>query len=579
MQHAPGRRLSLRTPAGERPQRAARVARSSTAARSTAALSIAPLMPPQHPALKVHHNAEWRDVHFANDEVRCTRYEVVPTAASVEGQLAEVGGALRAALSGAFEENLPLRVPGGRWSLSNIGRPEGALLDLSNYRRVGPVPAAWLTPGFRAASAASAVEPMLIAAGVTINVVNRELFKAQRALKTSGASDGQTFAGAIATGTHGADMRVGALHDTVLALHLVVSPTRSVLVQPTSGGLTSLAADTLAAWFGLPCELLSDDQLFRAAQVHLGSLGVVLHVIVETVPLYYLSRQRTPQVDGKSWRAVLKSRDPSRANGLHSADPDCLQFIVNPYSALPDGGPRVWMSSMCKRAFEARPDVVTMPTDVSLKSDLADFLPSLVSFYQTHDAGLPGHLLLREVTSSQLRGLYGSAASAEHACPGAMFGPPDFLGIDFSPVRGASAEYVFDAEQAQAAVSLVLDTLQAQADAGNQYLGGIGVRFVKGSEAWLAPNAKPMNCFVELQSLYTAELPAIHAAITASLAAAGIAHCGHWGQWFMNTPQVAARWWGQHSIDAWKAARADLLPTSAARAIFASPILPLAGLA
>jgi hypothetical protein len=535
-------------------------------------------MPVLHPALKTHLDEEWRDVHFANDEVRCTRYEVVPSAATAQAQLAEVGGAIRAAVQNAFDTNQPLRVPGGRWSLSSIGKPLGSLLDLSNYRRIGAAPTAWLTSAYRAAAQQTGVEPMLIAAGMTINVVNRELFKAKRALKTSGASDGQTFAGAIATGTHGADMRVGALHDTVLALHLVVSPTRSVLIQAANGGLNQTSAETLAAWFGVPCQLLSDDQLFRAAQVHLGSLGVVLNVIVETVPLYYLSRQRTPQVDGASWRAVLKSRDPSKANGLHPSEPDCLQFIVNPYAPLPEGGHRVWMSSMRKLAFDAQPDVLTSPTDVSLKSDLADFLPSLVSFYQTHNTGLPGHLLLREVTSTQLRGIYGSSASAASALPGAMFGPPDFLGIDFNPSRGASAEYVFDAEQAKSAVQVVLDTLAAQASAGNQYLGGIGVRFVKGSQAWLAPNAKPMNCFVELQSLYTSELPAIHTAIADALTHAGIAYCGHWGQWFMNTPVVAQRWWGQSAVEAWRSARADLLPSAAARHIFASPILAPAGL-
>jgi hypothetical protein len=36
-----------------------------------------------HPALKRHANHAWRDVHCSNDEVRCTRYEVVPRPARV----------------------------------------------------------------------------------------------------------------------------------------------------------------------------------------------------------------------------------------------------------------------------------------------------------------------------------------------------------------------------------------------------------------------------------------------------------------------------------------------------------------
>jgi len=524
-----------------------------------------------HPAIKIRLNEQWQDVHHANEEVRVTRYEIVPKATTAEAQLLEVGGAVRAVVEDAFERNQPLRVPGGRWSLSPIGKPQSTLLDLSNYRRIGKVPEAWLSahePG---------ISPMLIAAGMTVNVVNRELRALGLALQTSGASDGQTFAGAIATGTHGADMKVGALHDTVLALHLVVSPTRSVLVQAADGALNESSAEALSRWFGIECQLESDDQLFEAARVHLGSLGVVLNVIVAAVPLYYLSRLRTAHLEGASWHGVLGSRRPKNANGLHPEDPDYLQLIVHPYAPHPAGEPRAWISSMRKLSFGDQAGVITDPTDVSLKSDLADFLPALVKVFES-ELTLPINSVLRAVTSTQLRGIYGSGTHSDSALPGAMFGPPDFLGIDFSPARGASAEYVFDATQARVAVETILDTLATQVDAQNQYLGGIGVRFVKGSSALLAPNARPLSCFVELQSLFTNELPAIHAAIGSALARAAIPYCGHWGQWAMNTPAVAENWWGSNAIESWKAARADLLPEANARAVFASPILEFAGL-
>jgi hypothetical protein len=529
-------------------------------------------MTASHRALKARLNEQWRDVHFANDEVRCTRYEIVPKASTAAAQLAEVGGALQAVVQDAFDTNQPLRVAGGRWSLSTIGKPKSTLLDLSNYRRIGAVPTAWLT-----GAPAAGVSPLLIAAGMTINVVNRELAAKGLALQTSGASDGQTFAGAIATGTHGADMKVGALHDTLLAVHLVVSPTRAVLVQPASGALNARSAETLTTWFGIECELLSDDQLFQAAQVHLGSLGVVLNVIVAAVPLYYLSRQRTVHKDGASWRAVMTSRRPKNANGLHLDDPDCLSIIVHPYAPMPETEPRAWISSLRKLAYSGQAGIASKPSDVSLKSDLADFLPGLVAFFE-NDVELPNNPILRTITSAQLRGIYGANAEATAAVPGAMFGPPDFLGIDFDPLRGASAEYVFNATQARVAVETILATLVSQAAAGNQYLGGIGVRFVAGSDALLAPNCKVMNCFVELQSLYTDELPAIHTAIGAALKKGSIPYGGHWGQWAMNTPAVAESWWGSDAIAAWKGARADLLPTAKARKIFASPILKSAGL-
>jgi len=529
-------------------------------------------MPVTHPAIKTRLNEQWQDVHHANDEVRVTRYEVVPKASTTEGQLLEVGGAVRAVVQDAFDSHQPLRVPGGRWSLSPIGKPKGTLLDLSNYRRIGPVPDAWLD------AQAPGISPMLVAAGMTVNVVNRELSAKGLALQTSGASDGQTFAGAIATGTHGADMKVGALHDTVLALHLVISPKRSVLLQAADGALNENSAEALSQWFGIDCELKSDDQLFDAARVHLGSMGVVLNVIVAAVPLYYLSRLRTAHQEGNSWRGVLGSLRPKNANGLHPEDPDCLQLILHPYAPHPAGEPRAWISSMRKLAFGNQAGVITEPKDVSLKSDLADLLPALVKVFES-ELKLPINSVLRAVTSAQLRGIYSSGTSSDSALPGAMFGPPDFLGIDFSPARGASAEYVFDATQARVAVEIILDTLTTQVGAQNQYLGGIGVRFVKGSSALLAPNAKPLSCFVELQSLFTDELPAIHAAIASALSAAAIPYGGHWGQWAMNTPAVAENWWGSNAIESWRAARADLLPQAKAREVFASPILEIAGLA
>ena len=238
---------------------------------------------------------------------------------------------------------------------------------------------------------------------------------------------------------------------------------------------------------------------------------------------------------------------------------------------------RYQLATMKKLPFSGQTGVITKPSDTSLKSDLADLLPGLVHLFESN-LELPINSILRAVTSSQMRSIYGATVSTKRALPGAMFGPPDFLGIDFDPLRGASAEYVFNATQARAGVETIVETLAAQASAGNQYLGGIGVRFVKGSNAWLALNAKQTTCFVELQSLFTDELPAIHAAVARALTQASIPYAGHWGQWAMNTPAVLQSFWGERAVTQWQEARTTLLPTAKVRRIFASPILTTAGL-
>src|SRR5205085_7992332 len=53
-------------------------------------------------------------------------------------------------------------------------------------------------------------------------------------LKTSGASNGQTIAGVIATSAHGSSIDVGAVQDFVVGLHIIVSPTRHVYLERKS---------------------------------------------------------------------------------------------------------------------------------------------------------------------------------------------------------------------------------------------------------------------------------------------------------------------------------------------------------
>ena len=85
-------------------------------------------MPVKHPAVKARLNEQWRDVHYANDEVR-----VHPLRGRTESQHGaarswrEVGGAVQAVVQDAFDTNQPLRVAGGRWSLSTIGKPKSTL--------------------------------------------------------------------------------------------------------------------------------------------------------------------------------------------------------------------------------------------------------------------------------------------------------------------------------------------------------------------------------------------------------------------------------------------------------------------
>lgn len=532
---------------------------------------------PSHPALRVHANHLWRDVHFANDPKTCTRLEIVPSAgASTKERLKQTGGALQAVLNDVFGRQAALRVGGGAWSLSSIGVPGEFLLDLSSTSSLGPVPESWPTSGYRAKCESSSTTPILISGSLSINQVNRLLSERGLALQTSGASDGQSLAGAIATGTHGADLRVGALHDTVTGIHLVVGPNQAWFLQPSSAPFEAKTATSLSNWYGIPCEIKADDELFRAALVHLGSLGIVLNLVVETVPLYYLERTVTAHAEG-AYEAVLGSRDPAALGSIHPTSPDYLQLILNPYLPAPESAPRAWLIAMAKHGYAHQPDVLTSAPLDSLNSDLTQFLPMLIEAFEG-EFEIPTNPGLRRLTTQQLVELYGSWPARIKAVPGVMFGPPSFLGMDFAPTRGASAEYVFSAAQARTGVLAILRGLEEARSSFHQYFGGLGVRFVRGSSALLAPNLHDLNCFVELQGLVTKELGAVHEAVQAALQEDGVTYGGHWGQRPLNSRAVVQSHWGERARK-WCSARDRILDTATARIVFSSPILADAGLA
>ncbi len=127
-----------------------------------------------------------------------------------------------------------------------------------------------------------------IRAGSKIHDLGGPLAERGWALENQGDVDVQAIAGAISTGTHGTGPTLGNLSTQLVGLRLVTS----------SGEL-------------LECSPETDREVFRAAQVSLGSLGVVTAVRLRLLPRYRLHEQaRREPLD--ACLATLDER--SRAN-------------------------------------------------------------------------------------------------------------------------------------------------------------------------------------------------------------------------------------------------------------------------
>ena len=111
-----------------------------------------------------------------------------------------------------------------------------------------------------------------VRAGTPLHVLNDELGTFGYAMPNLGDIDRQSIAGATGTGTHGTGLRLTGLSAGIRALRLVL-PDGSVV----------------------DCSPDRDPELFQAARLGLGALGIVTEVTVAVVPAFLLHAIERPE--------------------------------------------------------------------------------------------------------------------------------------------------------------------------------------------------------------------------------------------------------------------------------------------
>ncbi|MFF4413880.1 D-arabinono-1,4-lactone oxidase [Streptosporangium sp. NPDC001559] len=137
------------------------------------------------------------------------------------------------------------------------------------------------------------------AAGTPLSVFNEELARRGLALANMGDITAQTLAGAVQTGTHGTGGRIAGLADQVIALDLVLADGESVTVSREG---TAEIRDGV-----------TERDLFDAARVGLGALGVVTALTFAVEPSFLLHSVRQPM----RLSEILGSLDTITADNEH----------------------------------------------------------------------------------------------------------------------------------------------------------------------------------------------------------------------------------------------------------------------
>jgi len=179
--------------------------------------------------------------------------------------------AVAAAVADAAARGETVRVAGAGHSASPLCTTAGTLLSLEPMRGVVEVDVAR--------------RRVLALPATRIADFGEPLFAAGLALHNQGDIDAQHIAGAIATATHGSDVRLGSLSSAVRRVRLIVA----------SGDAIEIGEH--------------EPELLRAAQVAMGMLGVVVEIELEVTTAHFIAAR----TELWSWETTLDSWDESFA--------------------------------------------------------------------------------------------------------------------------------------------------------------------------------------------------------------------------------------------------------------------------
>jgi len=231
-------------------------------------------------------------------------------------------GEVQAAVRRAGETGLTVRMTGSAHSFTGAAVCDGLLLRPSGLRRI------------RSVDAGAGL--VTVEAGCPLRLLNAELARQGLALANMGDIQVQTVAGAIQTGTHGTGRDLGGMAAQVAGLELVLA----------DGSLVTCSAD-------------ERPDLFAAARIGLGALGVLTAVTFRVVPAFLLTAVEEPM----RWSEVVGRLDELTSANEHFEfywfphTDGCLTKRNNrsagPARPLP-GGATSWTTSSCPTRCSAR---------------------------------------------------------------------------------------------------------------------------------------------------------------------------------------------------------------------------------
>lgn len=494
-----------------------------------------------HKSYKQAMVGEW-DLFMPQQATGLTVADLKETTAQIQKLIAE-----------ARKQGLKARAIGSSWSLSQAPATTGWTFNTNRLRGRLKVPAADVDPAYPG-SADQKKGLYLFQCGNTVADVNKVLENdgQKRALFTSGAANGQTIVGATSCGTHGSALEFGALHDHIVAIHLIATAGSHFWIERKSRPVMS------AAWVKSLGATLKrdDDDLFNAAVVSFGSFGVVGALVLETAPRYLLeTHPNTATLNEDLWK-VIGALDFS-AHPLFKTDgkPYFFQAVINPPT-----DEVLIMANYRKEGPASYPPNYDLISDPKSIGPGFDALSTVGVILDKFKGVIPA---FSKVAAKQL-----FDTKTKTGTPGEIYGfKPPLLHV----ASGSIAVALPDARR-------TLEALIALYKEIGPVPLVFGCRYVRKSPALLAFNKFDIGLMISLDGVDSKNTRAFFAAAADRLEAKGIDYTQHWGKVNAYTRARLDKAYGAN-VGKWLAARKQLLPDAADRALFDNAYIAERGLA
>lgn len=467
-------------------------------------------------------------------------------------------------IKNAIDHNFNIRALGNGWSFSKVAVSYDGLVDTKSLRL-----AFWMHDSFVAPQYlehGKSEDLFFVQCGISIFELHRTLRKRGRSMKACGGSNGQSIVGGFSTGTHGAAFEVGAIHDSIVGMHIITGPDRHIWVERASD---PVASPEFIDWLG--AELIRDDAMFNAAVISFGSFGFVNGVMMETDPLFLLEEHR---LDGLPYNEalvkVISSLDFSDLLPLLPVPVDDpvrklyhLEMIINPHHFEKENAEKgVYVRLLYKMPY--RDDYPRTPRDDHGFMYGDDTLGVIETILDKLGAITP---LLVPPLVNKLFPLAFKANGPELGTLGEIFINTRFRG------KAASAATAI----AMADIDKVLDII-IKTNAESPFPGALACRFVKGTKATLGFTKFEHTCVLEMDGVDAEVSRSFFREVWHKLETAGIPFTLHWGKLnFVLTEPLIRKMYGDANVDAWISCRHALMDETC-RKVFSNDFMFQCGL-